>query len=97
MAAPSPSPGRAFPFPGSPNEHPANEEPPSEEKRRKKPPCRACTDFRSWMREQKKQAGPVRKWLAGLLGPRRAGLKGRGTSVARQRKQISRNQHLIAP
>ncbi|KAG8145350.1 hypothetical protein E2320_011901 [Naja naja] len=58
MAAPSPGGGRAFQFPGSPSEHPANEEPPSEEKRRKKPPCRACTDFRSWMREQKKQAGP---------------------------------------
>ncbi|KAK9393378.1 Gfer: Sulfhydryl oxidase [Crotalus adamanteus] len=68
MAAPSPSSGRAFPFPGSPSEHPANEEPPSEEKRPKKPPCRACTDFKSWMREQKKQAGPVRKWVAGLLG-----------------------------
>ncbi|XP_062999349.1 FAD-linked sulfhydryl oxidase ALR [Elgaria multicarinata webbii] len=57
MAAPSTSssrPAPAFPFPfpvSSPGEAP-----PAADPKKKKPPCRACTDFRSWMRDQKKQA-----------------------------------------
>lgn len=57
MAAPTPGPSRpppAFPF----NFPAPAEEQPS--KKQKKPPCRACTDFKSWMREQKKQAALVR-------------------------------------
>ncbi|KAL8174879.1 UNVERIFIED_CONTAM: hypothetical protein K2H54_008475 [Gekko kuhli] len=56
MAAPSASqarPAPAFPFPlPAPGEGAEEGRPP----KKKKPPCRACTDFRSWMRDQKKQA-----------------------------------------
>ncbi|XP_048349457.1 FAD-linked sulfhydryl oxidase ALR [Sphaerodactylus townsendi] len=53
MAAPRASPARpapAFPFPLPDSGEGAEGEPP----KRKKPPCRACTDFKSWMRDQKK-------------------------------------------
>uniref|UniRef100_A0A8C0VMM7 Uncharacterized protein n=1 Tax=Cyanistes caeruleus TaxID=156563 RepID=A0A8C0VMM7_CYACU len=49
----SPFPGTdngSFPFP-FPVPHGAAGEPP-------KKPCRACTDFKSWLREQRKQAAP---------------------------------------
>nr|XP_003228508.3 PREDICTED: FAD-linked sulfhydryl oxidase ALR [Anolis carolinensis] len=62
MAAPSPEPGRPpfpfrFPVPpaGEEEDRPARRQPQEEGPRRKKPACRACTDFRSWMREQKRQ------------------------------------------
>ncbi|KAJ6653726.1 hypothetical protein lerEdw1_008752 [Lerista edwardsae] len=61
MAAPSPSQGAAapaFPFlaPGEPQPEAAPA------KKKPQPPCRACTDFKSWMRAQKKQEAPVRAW-----------------------------------
>uniref|UniRef100_A0A6J0VA20 Sulfhydryl oxidase n=1 Tax=Pogona vitticeps TaxID=103695 RepID=A0A6J0VA20_9SAUR len=64
MAAPSPSAGGSssaaafpFPFPVPPAGETAEGSPQAaaEGPKRKKPPCRACTDFKSWMREQKKQ------------------------------------------
>ncbi|XP_033023285.1 FAD-linked sulfhydryl oxidase ALR [Lacerta agilis] len=64
MAAPSPSTSRPepafpFPFPSSTAgaEKPAEGQPlPAAEPKKKKPPCRACTDFRSWIRDQRKQS-----------------------------------------
>ncbi|XP_053132247.1 FAD-linked sulfhydryl oxidase ALR isoform X2 [Hemicordylus capensis] len=58
MAAPSPSTGRpapAFPFPFPAPGQPAEGEP-APHPAKKQPPCRACVDFRSWIRDQKKQA-----------------------------------------
>uniref|UniRef100_A0A8D0KG39 Sulfhydryl oxidase n=1 Tax=Salvator merianae TaxID=96440 RepID=A0A8D0KG39_SALMN len=65
MAAPSGNPARpapAFPFPitpppGTGEAAEGGTAPASSESPKKKPPCRACTDFRSWMRQQKQQAG----------------------------------------
>ncbi|XP_044308558.1 FAD-linked sulfhydryl oxidase ALR [Varanus komodoensis] len=63
MAAPAPSrPGFGFPFPVPSPGDPAEGRPPpaadtttTTTTKKQKPPCRACMDFRSWMREQKKQ------------------------------------------
>nr|XP_060642502.1 FAD-linked sulfhydryl oxidase ALR isoform X2 [Anolis sagrei ordinatus] len=59
MAAPGPEPSRPpfpFRFPAEEEEdRPARRQAQEEGPRRKKPACRACTDFRSWMREQKRQ------------------------------------------
>ncbi|XP_066496760.1 FAD-linked sulfhydryl oxidase ALR [Tiliqua scincoides] len=69
MAAPSPSAGRAAPASPLPFPVPGGPQPEAAPARKKQPPCRACTDFKSWTREQKKRAGPATQTLEGGVMP----------------------------